>query len=567
MPKCKAMILLGLFVWGAAVPSGPAHAVDGPVTTGVTLPDNDVMMRALADELARSMNELTLEGLPQPYFIQYHAWDRLAFSLDAAYGGLVGSDEDRFRTVRSLTRAGSYELDNTHFRASSGARAYLPIDDDYDAIRHAVWSMTDRDYKRTVEVLARKRAYLEDKNVVDRPDDFSPAELASEVEPSASVVFDERQWRDHVKQLSGRFAAHPRIQDSAVRLHVSGMNEWIVNSEGARLRMRDGGVSLRVEADIQASDGMFLADSRSYPAETVDQLPPIEKILSDIDEMSEKLIALSEAPVLEHYDGPVLFEPRAAGMMFEALFAYRLCAAPMQLGNSYWTDESLEKKIGRRVLPQTFTVVDDPGPRYDEDTYLVGSYRYDNEAVRAQRVTLVEDGILQTLLAGRAPTRKIKQSTGHARSGRNGAEASIGCLYVSDANGMTADELKQALIQAARDEGIEFGLRVVSMEGGGAGWLGDPVYAYKVYVEDGREELVRGIEFLPIETRELKRILAAGVERKVYNSTGRPAVSIISPAVLFEEIELTRIEEEHDKLPILESPATRNFSLSHRLRR
>ena len=87
--------------------------------------------------------------------------------------------------------------------------------------------------------------------------------------------------------------------------------------------------------------------------------------------------------------------------------------------------------------------------------------------------------------------------------------------------------------------------------------LGAPIYAYKVYVEDGREELVRGLEFLPVQTRILKRILAGGRERKVHNSLSPLSMSIISPAILLEELELTRNEQEFDKPPILASPATR----------
>ena len=36
--------------------------------------------------------------------------------------------------------------------------------------------------------------------------------------------------------------------------------------------------------------------------------------------------------------------------------------------------------------------------------------------------------------------------------------------------------------------------------GGGEPGLGDPVLAYKVYVEDGREELIRGVEFAPVSS-------------------------------------------------------------------
>ena len=53
--------------------------------------------------------------------------------------------------------------------------------------------------------------------------------------------------------------------------------------------------------------------------------------------------------------------------------------------------------------------------------------------------------------------------------------------------------------------------------GGGQPPLPDPVAVYKVYVDDGREELVRGCEFGQITVASLRRILAAGDRATVHN--------------------------------------------------
>ncbi|UCE59074.1 MAG: hypothetical protein JSU63_16715, partial [Phycisphaerales bacterium] len=193
-----------------------------------------------------------------------------------------------------------------------------------------------------------------------------------------------------------------------------------------------------------------------------------------------------------------------------------------------------------------------------EGTLLAGHYTYDDEAVPATRVNIVEDGILKNLLASRAPTRKTKQSTGHGRSmGLGDARATFSCMHILDDNAVSTDELKQKLIDAAREEGLEYGLRIEAMRSGGPGSLGPPIYAYKVSVEDGREELVRGLEFLPVRPRVFKRILASGSDRKVHNSVVATVASIVAPAVLFEELELDKFREEFDKLPILPPPAAR----------
>ncbi|MCH7592247.1 MAG: hypothetical protein IH989_05665, partial [Planctomycetes bacterium] len=245
-----AIALVGLTVRGAEA--------------GLTLPESPEMMRAMVDELARSMAKLELDDLPRPYLIEFKAQDRLTHSIRAAYGGIVQSQQDRMRIVGSRVRVGSYELDNTNVGRGFGRQASLPIDDDYTAIRHAIWKVADVDYKHAVEVLARKQAYLSQKIVDDRPDDYAPVAPLVEMEPTAVIDFDVKRWEENVRRLSARFKRHPEIQNAAVSFYAGAVNQWIVNSEGTRLRTSDTGVSLEIRAEIQALDGMRLADGESY---------------------------------------------------------------------------------------------------------------------------------------------------------------------------------------------------------------------------------------------------------------------------------------------------------------
>jgi hypothetical protein len=72
-----------------------------------------------------------------------------------------------------------------------------------------------------------------------------------------------------------------------------------------------------------------------------------------------------------------------------------------------------------------------------------------------------------------------------------------------------------------------------------------PVLTYKVYVADGREELIRGAFAQGIPIRSLRQIEAVGNDAFVVNrlagSNELPTpMSIVAPSVVLEEIELKR---------------------------
>jgi TldD protein len=244
--------------------------------------------------------------------------------------------------------------------------------------------------------------------------------------------------------------------------------------------------------------------------------------------------------------------------------------------------ESLEHKLGTRLLPGSFQVWDDPTTGALGGQTLLGHYRFDDEAVPAGRVDLVKDGRLNTLCLSRAPTRKLSGSNGHGRASSGaGPRASVANLFVQDEKGLTGAELKQELLNAARDEGLDYAVRVESVQlpgalssradllsywnrsGRTAGKLGDPVVAWKVSVKDGSETPIRGVEFAPLEVRALRRILAAGTQPAVFNHLGLEwsgagvPVTVVAPSVLLEEMELSKIQEEFERQPILKAPAHR----------
>jgi hypothetical protein len=84
---------------------------------------------------------------------------------------------------------------------------------------------------------------------------------------------------------------------------------------------------------------------------------------------------------------------------------------------------------------------------------------------------------------------------------------------------------------------------------------------------DGREELVRGLRFRSLNVRALRDIVAAGDQEQFFdfigNGTPLPGISfagyvsthtVVAPAILFEDLELEKREEDWPKLPVVPPP-------------
>src|SRR5436853_2640699 len=197
-------------------------------------------------------------------------------------------------------------------------------------------------------------------------------------------------------------------------------------------------------------------------------------------------------------------------------------------GKSDWAS-----RLGARVLPAGASVVDDPGARDFGGTPLIGGYTVDNEGVRAQKVTLVENGNLKGELMSRRPGPNSDQSNGHGRAAfLNDAKPTMSNLFFSSAQTLSAADLKKKFLDSCRAEKLNYCLVVREMDnpvlsllhqedfsellasyGGGAG-NGDrlPLVVYRVYPETGREEMIRGSRVIGLNARVLRQLAGIGYD-------------------------------------------------------
>jgi len=136
---------------------------------------------------------------------------------------------------------------------------------------------------------------------------------------------------------------------------------------------------------------------------SLEQLPSEKEMAASIRKMAEELTTITSAPVLENYIGPVLVTGQAASELFAQVLAPQLSGQrpplmEQQQMAAMMTESKLAARLNRRVLPSFFTVVDDPTQKTYEKQQLIGAYKVDDQGVPARPVTLIERGVLKTLL-------------------------------------------------------------------------------------------------------------------------------------------------------------------------
>lgn len=534
---------------------------------------SDPVMRAMTDELKRSVSELQFKDLDKPYFIQYIVLDQEEYRASATFGALTASDLNRGRILQATVRVGDYDFDNSEFTAGqgfqgpppSGVLASTVIENDYDGIRHSLWLATDAAYKQSVEQLARKRAFVQNKIRDEQIPDFSKETPVTVVAAARrGLQVDKARWEKQVREWSAIFKEFPAVGQSNVVLVAQLNHRYLTNSEGTRTHQPSMLVFLEIEASSEAADGMRIRHWIPFNATTFDQLPPAQEISREIRKMGAELTAVRSAPVLEaDYSGPVLLAGQASAEMFARVLVPNLSGQRLPLSDqqqSQTTRSELMDRMNRPVLPPFLSVFDDPTTQRHGSQELIGYYQVDDQGVPARRVSLIEQGILKTFLMSRRPGKNMPQSNGHGRSGFPGREtAQIGNLFIQSSAGKSYEELKQDLIKMCQAENLQYGIIIKALDTDARSPIGLPFLTYKVYVADGREELVRGATATAIPIRSLRQIDAVGNDTSVVNrligGQDLPTpTSIVAPSVLLEEMELKRPAGTQQKPAIMTHP-------------
>ena len=548
--------------------------------------DENPLYRAMQDELDRSMQQLKLKELAGPYYLAYRVEDSQTAYMKAVFGAVVIDEIYRQRELHVDLRVGDYALDNSNFLVFSrhDSPALLPLEDNYAVFRHIIWLKTDRAYKQALETLAKKKAVIENRMLKDRLNDFCRTEPTTVIEPAVTLNLDRDACRAEIKTISSLFKEFPDIQTSQIAFSVSADNQYFVDSEGSVHLRAKLTACIRADVSVQDADGNVISDSREFFSDNPEKLfEQTDRIMTDLRHMAGALTERITAHKAEAYMGPVLFTDQGAAQFFYQVLGRGVVHAMEPLlederySHYFRSDDTgfLNGKVGYRILPPTFTVVADPTVNRLNGRFLAGAFSVDDQGVRAQKVTLVEQGKLAAILMARTPGKKMKKSNGYAYVNSSGSvKVRLGNLMVSAKDGIAPEDVRTQLIDACKDMGLEYGIMVTRLQTPRANrmvffrtgapqdekpLLSAPLTAYKVYT-NGRVEPLRGLAFANVTPRVLKDIISQSDRQNTLNFTtmegfrrGRPT-SVTAPDVLIEEMELVADDSRPQKPPYLDHP-------------
>jgi len=536
--------------------------------------EDATVLRAMQDELGRTMKDLRLPDAEAPYYAAYWVVDLDERSVEATLGTLVSDDVSKERFVKVEIRVGSPTSDNSNFVGEPGeggdfmkdtellSPRTAPLDDDPIALRRQLWLATDAAYKGAVETLERKRAAKQSeiaaRHEVPSFSSQRSAKLLATGEPRARS----NDPVELAKRVSAVFRGFPEVQKSSVHVLETSTRRRFVASDGGLVVEPSRVSGIEISCEGQADDGMSLERSAFLPADKNGVLPA-ERSVAEATRIGRELTALRRAPVVDDYSGPVLFEGKAAAQLAFELLGESLSGTPPPEGNDD-LESPLSRKLGKRILPRGFSVIDDPTLTAYEGVPLLGHYAVDDEGIAAERAVLVDDGHLKSFLMSRAPREGVEESNGHGRSGLVGwARGHVGNLVVSAKGGLTKRELHARLGAEMEDEGLDFGIVVTELQTRTSATSGDAMpgaqVAYRM-TPDGHETLIRGATLATMSVRDLRDVLAAGQGGAVYSfvmendaGTDVPA-SIVAPALLFEDVEIRGPSTPNKRPPVVPRP-------------
>ncbi len=531
-------------------------------------------IRVMKSEMSRNFQALQKEPEP-PYYISYSIDEIRTQSVSGMFGAITNKYENRNAILRINLRVGSYELDNSReirgdtlsallARTSSSIRA--PLGDSPEGLDVILWRETDKSYRSAVETLSKVKSQQSVKIAEeDQSGDFSKAAPHVSIEKPLDIKVDLDRWAVRIRKYTEPCESYSFINSCSGYFQSEIRHKYFVDTDGTIVSAPVNYMRLQITASVKADDGMEMPLYLSYFGFKESDLPSDARVLNEVKDMIANLEKLRAAPLVDPYTGPAILAGKASGVFFHEILGHRLEGHRLK---SESEGQTFKKMVGEKVLPEFMSILFDPTTRELHGFPLSGSFHYDDEGTKAEKVVSIENGILKDFLMSRSPVDRFPRSNGHARSQPGAKPVSRQSnLIVESKNMLSEEKLRQMLIEECKKQDKPFGLLFTEISGGSTATGRSsanafnviPLAVYRIFTDGRSDELVRGVDLIGTPLTVFGKIMATGSKMEIFNGTcgaesGSVPVSAVSPSILVSEIEVQKKARSQEKPPILPPP-------------
>ena len=536
----------------------------------------DELLKILKNEIDRGMTFYQKADIPV-YLISYRVDEVESYGIGTSFGTLTGSNLNKERTLTVQVRVGDKNLDNFHelrddasaYTSARYTRINIPMDNDPKAISLALWEATETEYRNAASRYEKVKANVAVKvEAEDKAPDYTeitPVQYYEKPLKMSDFKFNVAEWETRLKNYSAQFTDTKDILDGESTLRFLVERKYFVTSEGTSIAQNNTYCHLFLSVMAQADDGMELPLYQSYFGHSPQDLPDDNTMMKAAQEIANTVIAMKTAPVVDPYTGPAILSNDAAGVFFHEIFGHRVEGLRLK---SESDGQTFKKKVDELVLNKDLSVIFDPTVATYKGVPLNGSFKYDDEGVKGEKVMVVDKGILKSFLMTRTPINNFPKSNGHARAQAGFQPVSRQSnLIVETEKPYTDAQLKAMLIEEAKKQDKEYGYFFARVTGGFTttgrfmpnSFNVTPIEVYRVFVDGRPDELVRGVDLVGTPLAMFSQVEAAGDTPGNFAGTcgaesgGVPA-GCCSPALFVKQIEMQKKDKSQSRPPIIERP-------------
>lgn len=515
----------------------------------------DSVKLAMKDELERSIKELSHEKYEKPFYVGYSVNDLHKTTVHAFLGGILASNEARYRSLNARVLVGDYNFNDESLSENFVEPYYgpddmnIPIEDDYYGIRRSLWSVTDKVYKTAGEVFESHKRSMEQKGDTEETTflKFSSHEPVHINSISRVKPLSLEQIEKEVQNISAMFLDYPDLSVSNVMFTGADGASYFINSEGSDVYLERDMASLVISVALQNEDGRYIFDQYSYINEAASKIFSETDFTKEVVRIYKNLKDQEMAKQFEDsYEGPVIFIDDAVPHIFSHVINQFRPEPPKSEETRYSFNPqfSLESKLNEKIFSESLSITLTPSMKTYDGKPLLGQYQIDQEGiVPHEKIVLVKEGTVNDLMVGRNFYKENLKP--------NGTASGPGVVHIDiNKTKKSLKALKKEMLKIASDQGLEYGLIITKINN-------QQLKVYKVY-KDGREELYQGATIRNFDKKSLNKIEGALAEKEVHNFMGsNNNATYISPkAVLIRNVEVDPSQQSQFKMdpPLVKSP-------------